>query len=109
MKRFHVLLVAGLLSAPLLASAARVVSDWGKITFIGTSSAADALGVTSTAPTVNPGCPTLNAGYSTDAGDPGRALHHSVLMAAFLNNREVQIVADGCAFNKPRIISVIVR
>ena len=67
------------------------------------------MAVTTTAPTVNPGCAVLNAGYATNPADAGHSLHHAVLLAAFLNNREVQIIADGCIFDKPRIISVIVR
>lgn len=91
------------------ASAVQVVSDWGKISILSTGWVLDTMAVTTTAPTVNPGCPVLNAGYATNPADPGHSLHHAVLLAALLNNREVQIIADGCIFDKPRIISVIVR
>ena len=101
------LAVLSLLSSA--APAAQVVSDWGKIAVLSTGWIQDSMAVTTTAPTVDPGCPVLNAGYATNPSDPGHSLHHAVLLAAFLNNREVQIIADGCAYEKPRIISVIVR
>jgi hypothetical protein len=100
--------VALLLASPA-ALAVQVVSDWGKISILSTGWVVDSMAVTTTAPTVNPGCPVLNAGYATNPADPGRNLHHAVLLAALLNNREVQIIAEGCIFDKPRIISVIVR
>jgi hypothetical protein len=104
------LVVAGvLLLASAAAPAAQVVSDWGKISLLSTGWVQDSMAITTTAPTVNPGCTVLNAGYATNPADPGHSLHHAVLLAAFLNNREVQIIADGCVFDKPRIISVIVR
>jgi hypothetical protein len=98
-----------LLLGSAAASAVQVVSDWGKVSLLSTGWVLDTMAVTTTAPTVNPGCPVLNAGYATNPADAGHSLHHAVLLAAFLNNREVQIIADGCVFDKPRIISVIVR
>lgn len=56
---------------------------------------------------VNPSnCLVTNGGYATDPADTGRSLFHSVILNAFLNKREVQLVISGCAFNKPKIIGV---
>jgi hypothetical protein len=69
----------------------------------------DSLAVATTAPLADPGCEVTDAGYATDPADPGHQLHHAMLMMAFAMRKEVQILAEGCAFGKPRIIAVSIR
>jgi hypothetical protein len=90
--------------------AGQVVSDWTRITQIRTGWVIDTMAVFTQAPLANPGCTVTNAGYVTDPADSGHQLFHSVLLAAFINGKEVQITAAGCIIgDKPRIIGVDVR
>jgi hypothetical protein len=61
----------------------------------------------SSATLVNPdACTVTNAGYATLNPDPGRSLYLTLLLSAMLNGKQVKLLISGCAFNKPRIISV---
>jgi hypothetical protein len=93
----------------LPAWATDAVSDWGFISWISTGWVVDSMAVITTAPLANPGCQVTDAGYATNPDDPGHQLHHAVLMMAFAMNRQVQIRASDCVYDKPRIISVSVR
>jgi hypothetical protein len=96
-----------------------VASEWGFITEISTAWSDDALAVFHTQPIVNPWtdlsvtpggeCRVTNAGYATDPSDPGHKLLHAVIIAAFLHHKPVRFVIQGCAYDKPRIISADVR
>lgn len=104
-----ILLTATLVFLPDPCRAEQVSSDWTRIDLIKTGWVVDSMAVFTQAPLANPGCPVTNAGYATDPADSGHQLFHSVLLAAFINGREVQILANGCAFGKPRIIGVDIR
>jgi hypothetical protein len=96
-----------------------VPSEWGFITEISTAWSDDALAVFHSQPIVNPWtsfginpvgeCKITTAGYATDPSDPGHKLHHALIMAAFLHHKPVRFLLQGCAYDKPRIISVDVR
>ena len=103
------LLAATLVFLPHPCRAAQVLSDWTHINLIKTGWVVDTMAVFTQAPLANPGCPVTDAGYATNPDDSGHQLFHSVLLAAFINGREVQILADGCVFGKPRIIGVDIR
>lgn len=84
-------------------------TDWGYITRIEAGWAADSMAVVHSAPYVNQPCSVVTDVYVTDTTDPGRSLYHSVALAAFLNSKQVRFLISGCAFGKPRIISVVIR
>jgi len=96
-----------------------VSTEWGFITEISTAWSDDALAVFHTQPIVNPWtdlavtpggeCKITTAGYATDPSDPGHKLLHAVIIAAFLHHKPVRFLVQGCAYDKPRIISVDVR
>jgi hypothetical protein len=109
MKLSVALLAVTLTFLPHPCNAAQVFSDWTRITLIKTGWVVDTMAVFTQAPVADPGCPVTNAGYATNPADSGHQLFHSVLLAAFINGREVQILADGCVFDKPRIIGVDIR
>lgn len=72
----------------------------------------DHMSVWHTGPVVNPAkCKTTTVGYGTDPTDPGHSLFHTVLLSAFMNKKEVQLLIDGdiCVFGKPKLISVKIR
>jgi len=94
-------------------------SEWGYITEVATGWSADTITVYHTQPIVNPrtisvtvgggGCKVTNNGYATDPADPGRAVHHAAIFAAFLNHKAVRFFVQSCVFDKPRVISVDIR
>ena len=101
--------VTGLFSQPQY-------SDWGYVTRFGTAWASDAMGVYHQ-PLGAPGetvsavsfCRIQTDGYATDPGEAGHQLQHAAIIAAYLHHKQVQLLVQGCAFDKPRIISVGVR
>src|SRR5262245_17785139 len=104
------LLAATLIFLPEPCNAQRAYSDWTRIMEIRTGWVVDAMAVFTRAPLANPGgCQTRDAGYSTNPADSGHQLFHSVLLAALINGRDVRILAEGCAFEQPRIIGVDIR
>jgi hypothetical protein len=95
-------------------------TEWGLLESVSSAWKDDALGVHHNAPFVNSGvrgvaartlqrCKVTDQGYATDPGDPGHKLHHALIIGAFLHEKQVRFVLQGCVFNKPRIISVEVR
>jgi len=99
-----------------------VFTDWGQIDDLRSAWADDAMGVHHSAPFVNSQrlsftrgggyadeCTTKNDGYATHPTDPGRKLHHAILLGAFLHGKEVRLTLQGCAYDHPRIIAVEVR
>jgi hypothetical protein len=100
-------------------------TDWGKIDSISSAWLDDGMAVQHSAPFVNSRhrvfnaatgtplvvdeCTITNAGYATDPSDPGHKLHHALIIGAYLHNKQVRLLVQGCAYNKPRIISVEVR
>ena len=91
-------------------------SDWGYVTRFSTAWASDAMAVYHQ-PLGAPGetvsavsfCPIQTDGYATDPGEAGHPLQHAAIIAAYLHHKQVQLLVRGCAFSKPRIISVAVR
>lgn len=92
------------------AAAAPAYSGWGLVRNLEAGWAADTMSVLHSAPQINPGaCSVTTAGYATSPDDPGRALYQTLLLSALLNRREVNILADGCVFEKPKVIGVSIR
>jgi hypothetical protein len=54
----------------------------------------------------NPENCSYTDGYMVDAADPGHELFSSMLISAFMSGKRIQLVLDGCAHERPRIISV---
>ena len=52
-------------------------------------------------------CKITNGGYALDPKDTGTKVNESVLLSAYLAGHRVSLHLNGCVFNKPRIISVI--
>jgi hypothetical protein len=117
-------LVIGLeLHAQPLALEKVVSTDWGRIEDLRSAWADDAMGVHHSAPFVNSRrlsftsqgagytdqCTIKNDGYATAPTDPGRKLHHAILIGAFLHGKEVRLTLQGCSYDHPRIIAVEVR
>jgi hypothetical protein len=102
---------------PATALTQPIFSDWGYVTRFATAWNDDALAVYhqplgSSSETVVQqiiGCPVSNDGYATDPGQPGRKLQHAAIIGAYLHHKQVQLLIKGCAYGKPRIISVGVR
>ena len=98
-----------------VAIAAQAVSDWGHILWFETGWAADTMAVMLDVPQVNPTdstgakCPITNAGYALDPQDPGVKVHEAAIMGAYFAGKRVRIRADGCVFQKPRVIAVAVQ
>ena len=99
-----------------------VYTEWGLVDDVRSAWADDAVGVHHSAPFVNslirqfggvllyvPECTIKNDGYATSPSDPGRKLHHAILLGAFLHKKEVQLTLQGCSYDRPRIIAVTVR
>lgn len=103
-------------------SSAAQAQSWtekGSITNLEAGWGADTLTIRHNAPFVNSSepapipagrrfCTVTNSGYATDPSDAGRALYHTVALAAFLNKKQVRLLLKGCVFDKPRIIAVSV-
>ena len=102
-----------------------VLTDWGQINDLRSAWADDAMGVHHSAPFVNSlirqftlagqgfmyvdECKIKDNGYATSPADPGRKLHHAMLMGAFLHGKEVRFTLKGCAYDYPRLIAVEIR
>lgn len=101
-----------------------VYTDWGQINDVRSAWEDDAVGVHHSAPFVNslirrftpsggfdyvPECSVANDGYTTSPSDPGRKLHHAIVLGAFLHGKEVRFTLKGCSYDRPRIIAVEVR
>jgi hypothetical protein len=70
----------------------------------------DTVAVHHSAPVVNPdSCSVTNGGYATSPSDPGHSLFHTIILSAFLNRKEVNLLISGCVYSKPRIIGVVIR
>ena len=96
--------------APTAFAQAERYTDWGSVQELEAGWVLDAMAVRHSAPMVNPGgCSVTNAGYATNPADAGHSLFHTLLLSAFLNRKEVALLVSGCAFDKPRIISVKIR
>jgi hypothetical protein len=78
----------------------------GTITTIEAGWREETMAVWHSAAMINTPCTVKNYGYATDPADSGRTLFHTVILNAFLNKREVQLVVSGCVFGKPKIIGV---
>lgn len=79
------------------------LSDWGLVNVI--SAYRNSMAVYHSAPPVNPaGCSVTNAGYETD-----QSLIHTILLNAFVNKKEVQLLIRDCVNDKPQIIAVNIR
>lgn len=104
------LCAAVIAAASATAWASPTYSDWGAVVRLEGGWAQNTMTLNHAAPLVNPdACPTINAGYATSPDDAGHNLFHTVLLAAFLNRKEVSVLIDGCVFTKPRIVAVSVR
>lgn len=59
-------------------------------------------------PFTNPSsCPLID-GYTTQPADSGHQLFNAMLLSAYMSGRRVRMVIDDCAFDRPRIISVVI-
>jgi hypothetical protein len=74
---------------------------------VATGWVANQLRVATDAPFYNPdGCAQTD-GYMTDASDPGVAIHHAALLAAFTARKPVTLWLQGCTgAGRPWIIGV---
>ena len=59
-------------------------------------------------PFTNPSACPLTDGYTTQPADSGHQLFNAMLLSAYMSGRRVRVVVDGCAFDRPRIISVVI-
>lgn len=85
-------------------------TGFGLITWIEAGWSEDTMAVGHSAPLVNPSaCPVTNGGYATDPHDAGHSLFHTVALSAFMNKKSVALLILGCAYGKPKIISVSIR
>lgn len=113
MKKLSACRAAALLAAAVVAAptwAAMAYTDWGSVTSLEGGWTVDSMSVAHSAPLVNPDfCSVTNAGYATNPADSGHSLFHTMLLGAFLNRKETRMLISGCAFNKPRVISVHIR
>ncbi len=61
-------------------------------------------------PLFNPdGCAIVNNGYIINENDPGHRTFYAMLLTAFVNQRNVQVIVHQCFEGRPRIISVTIR
>jgi hypothetical protein len=51
-------------------------------------------------------CKVTTGGYALDPTDPGIKVNESVLLSAYLAGKRVRLDLNGCAYDKPRIVSV---
>jgi hypothetical protein len=101
-----------------------VWTDWGRILSFSTGWAQDTVAVfhsgsfknsVRTVPDIGGQgarrltCTVVDGGYATDPADPGHKLHHAAIIAAYLHNKQARFLLQGCAFDKPRIISIDVK
>jgi hypothetical protein len=100
-------------SALLFASAtlanAQAYTNWAQIAEISGGWTLDTMAVFHASNFVNVGCDVTGGGYATEPNDPGHDLFHTLIMAAFLNKKEVRFRLEGCALGKPRITEVSLR
>lgn len=79
----------------------------GAFTGFGTCWAADCFVISTTAPYVDNGCNgTSSAQYATAPGAAGNTTIHATLLGAFLAQKKVALVVQGCIFGHPQIIGV---
>ncbi len=79
----------------------------GAFTGFGTCWAADCYVISTTAPYVDNGCNgTSTAQYATAPGAAGNTTIHATLLGAFLAQKKVALVVQGCVFGHPQIIGV---
>jgi hypothetical protein len=57
----------------------------------------------------NPGSCALTDYYIVDSTEGGASLFASMLLTAYSQHQQVQIVVDGCEASRPRIVGVYVR
>jgi hypothetical protein len=98
-------------SAATLADAAPTWTPWGEVTLLQNGWVVDRMLVFhGTGPLTNPdGCGIVTNGYIINEADPGHRTQYAMLLSAFLNQREVAMVINGCFGGRPRIVSVAVR
>jgi hypothetical protein len=66
-------------------------------------------------PQINPGHCVNQNGYGTNPADPGVNLFHTMLLSAFMNRREVNLLISaaggpsGCPWGQPHLIAVDIR
>jgi hypothetical protein len=97
-------------STATLADAAQF-TPWGRVTTLQNGWVVDRMLVFQGAGALtNPdGCPLVTNGYIINETDPDRRASYTMLLAAFLNQREVALVISGCFQQRPRIVSVAIR
>lgn len=79
----------------------------GSFTGFGTCWAADCYVISTNAPYVDNGCNgTSTAQYATAPGAAGNTTIHATLLGAFLAQKKVALVVQGCIFGHPQIIGV---
>ncbi len=85
-----------------------ILSEWGLVNVI--SVGWGSMAVYHSAPLVNPDdCSVTNGGYTTNPNDPDHSLFHTILLNAFMNKKEVQLLIRDCVNDKPQIIGVNIR
>lgn len=98
-----------LAASTVTAAANPVHLGWANVTLLAGGWHDPHMRVTTTGAFQNPAqCPVTD-GYIVEAALPGAALLQSMLLTAFSTGAEVLLLVDGCALDRPRIISVDIR
>ena len=98
------LAVAMLSASPV--AAAPVTTQAGNIIFMGGGWGTANARVLLDVPAINPANCVSPDGYVVDPADSGHQLFSAMLLSAFMARRKVELVLDGCAMQRPRIIGV---
>ncbi|MBK8815609.1 MAG: hypothetical protein IPN42_08950 [Methylococcaceae bacterium] len=106
-----VLLFAVVFGAAVQSGIAQAESstEVGHILSFETGWSADSISVALDVPFVNPAHCTKTSSYAVSPDDPGARVHEAAIMGAFFGGKNVQLRIDGCAYDKPKIIGVVVR
>ena len=98
--------LAAMLLLAATAGAAPVVSPPGRVTLLSGGWVNANLRAQTDFAWTNPAGCAYTDGYMVDVADQGHELFSSMLLTAFSTGKRVQFVLDGCAHDRPRIVSV---
>jgi ABC-type proline/glycine betaine transport system substrate-binding protein len=101
-------LVALFLACSLQPVFAQTTSDPGVITSLSTGWSSDAIGVTNTAPVINPAGCSAPAHYVSASTLPGYNTYYAAILTAYSTGAQVSFVISNtqCTFSAPTIIGV---
>ena len=109
--RFYLFIFfASIITSPSQASAP-VTTPFGKVTTFATNWRHNSVMINLenvSASSYNPDGCTDSSAFNTNPADPDpmKSLNHSILLSAAMAGKRIRFVVDGCAFNRPAIISV---